>query len=44
MPVTGPIRTRTTALLTVEEVDQSLAKSVNYSAGPLGTWQRHWLH
>lgn len=27
---TGLVRTRTTALLTVEEVDQALAKSVNY--------------
>jgi uncharacterized protein with GYD domain len=26
----GLVRTRTTALLTVEEVDQALAKSVNY--------------
>ena len=26
----GSVRTRTTALLTVEEVDQALAKSVNY--------------
>ena len=26
----GAVRTRTTALLTVEEVDQALAKSVNY--------------
>src|SRR5215472_6661719 len=29
---TGLVRTRTTALLTVEEVDQALAKSVNYRA------------
>jgi uncharacterized protein with GYD domain len=29
---TGLIRTRTTALMTVEEVDQALAKSVNYRA------------
>jgi uncharacterized protein with GYD domain len=28
----GLVRTRTTALLTVEEVDQALAKSVNYRA------------
>jgi uncharacterized protein with GYD domain len=28
----GLVRTRTTALMTVEEVDQSLAKSVNYRA------------
>ena len=28
----GLARTRTTALLTVEEVDQALAKSVNYRA------------
>jgi uncharacterized protein with GYD domain len=27
---TGLLRTRTTALLTAEEVDQALAKSVNY--------------
>jgi uncharacterized protein with GYD domain len=27
---TGLVRTRTTALMTVEEVDQALAKSVNY--------------
>jgi uncharacterized protein with GYD domain len=27
---TGLVHTRTTALLTVEEVDQALAKSVNY--------------
>jgi hypothetical protein len=26
------VRTRTTALMTVEEVDQALAKSVNYRA------------
>jgi uncharacterized protein with GYD domain len=29
---TGLVRTRTTALMTVEEVDQALAKSVNYRA------------
>lgn len=28
----GLVRTRTTALMTVEEVDQALAKSVNYRA------------
>src|SRR5271155_5754880 len=28
----GLVRTRTTALLTVEEVDQALAKNVNYRA------------
>ncbi len=31
----GLVRTRTTALMTVEEVDQALAKSVNYR-GPGG--------
>ena len=29
---TGLVRTRSTALMTVEEVDQALAKSVNYRA------------
>jgi uncharacterized protein with GYD domain len=29
---TGLVHTRTTALLTVEEVDQALAKSINYRA------------
>jgi uncharacterized protein with GYD domain len=29
---TGLVHTRTTALLTVEEVDQALAKTVNYRA------------
>jgi uncharacterized protein with GYD domain len=29
---TGLVRTRTTALMTVEEVDQAFAKSVNYRA------------
>jgi uncharacterized protein with GYD domain len=29
---TGLVRTRTTALMTVEEVDQALAKTVNYRA------------
>ncbi len=29
---TGLVRTRTTALMTVEEVDQALAKSINYRA------------
>jgi hypothetical protein len=28
----GLVRTRTTALMTVEEVDQALAKSVSYRA------------
>jgi uncharacterized protein with GYD domain len=29
---TGLVRTRTVALMTIEEVDQALAKSVNYRA------------
>jgi hypothetical protein len=38
----GLVRTRTTALLTVEETDRALEKTVNYRAP--GRWEaRRWL-